>query len=818
MKSRKSRKSKLSIKLKKEKTVVSNRKNKIYLNQEPPREDEQFTDDLFPPNENSLLGKDTTGKYSPQIEKQKNKIFPSEIEWSRSKKIFAQPQLFEGEISTKNISTGIITNSYFLSAVDALCKYPYLISKIFLTKEYNKEKCFFELLLYIDGEFQIVFLDDYFPCIKGTSVPYFTKTTTFELWFILLEKAWAKVKGGYGNIIVGNPSEVFRFLTGFCSEQINNSLLDNKSYITVIKNSYESNEVMCFSTKNEEEVEQMGLIKDHNYILSNIVEIKDKNNEDLILCKLRNPILSEVNWKGEWNEQSDNWTDEVNNQINEDILETDKNEFFITINDLLKYFYRTDICHILFNAYSKVFDFNETTILNEPQIFNIYLENKGKVSISITENNWRFHKELKNYSHPTSLVLVEYDPQNIKITNIYTDFETDKDIEKTLVLNEGFYFLWVFKYFLNEEIEKNKNMKIKILSESQLNIRHLGSDKKFGIIKQIIYEETKTEKEKENLLNDSEVFHFITNEFKVSGLAFRLSINPLSTCYQKWAIDSSDTKDFTIISPLLNPQTQFEVYLEENNYIMIIAIRNKKYGQFTFNTKIDAEEFESSSKAESGIKSLKDFENYFTKDKSNLELITNKETGTLEELSKKEEYPTKDHGKIFAEKYKKKCKLIEQVVEMDEEENDKDKKLRWVKIKKDNGVYLGEADQNLPQGRGCFVYNGSNNGEGLKWIGYFDKGEKGGFGKLYNDEGRLIYEGEYKNGLRNGEGTYYYAQGLRYEGEFVNGLREGNGVFYWEDGTRWEGPFKNNEMNGEGKYYDKEESYPCTYKDGEIIL
>ena len=100
---------------------------------------------------------------------------------------------------------------------------------------------------------------------------------------------------------------------------------------------------------------------------------------------------------------------------------------------------------------------------------------------------------------------------------------------------------------------------------------------------------------------------------------------------------------------------------------------------------------------------------------------------------------------------------------------------------------------------------------------YFDKGEKGGFGKLYNDEGRLIYEGEYKNGLRNGEGTYYYAQGLRYEGDFVNGLREGNGVFYWEDGTRWEGPFKNNEMNGEGKFYDKEESYPCIYKDGEIV-
>ena len=154
---------------------------------------------------------------------------------------------------------------------------------------------------------------------------------------------------------------------------------------------------------------------------------------------------------------------------------------------------------------------------------------------------------------------------------------------------------------------------------------------------------------------------------------------------------------------------------------------------------------------------------------------------------------------------------------MEKDENlEKNKNLRWVKIKKDNGVYLGEADQNIPQGRGCFIYNGKDNEE-LKWIGYFDKGDKSNFGKLYNEEGRLIYEGEYKNGLRNGEGTYYYARGLRYEGQFVNGLREGHGVFYWEDGTRWEGPFKNNEMEGEGQYYDKVESFPVEYKNGEIV-
>ena len=809
--------------VKKENLEESHKNYKIYNNQEYPKLDEQFTDNLFPPDENSLIGQDTTGKYPVGIELQKKKIILSQIEWKRSKKISAEPHLFEGEISTKNISTGIITNSFFLSAVDALCKYPNLISRIFLTKEYDKEKCFFELLLFIDGEFQIVYLDDYFPCVKDTSVPYFTKSTTFELWFMLLEKAWAKVRGGYGNILVGNPSEVFRFLTGFCAEQINHRIIDDKNYINLLKKYYENKGVLCFSSINEEELEQMGLVRDHNYVLVDIVEIKDKDNKDVLLCKLKNPVLSDNNWKGDWSDESDFWTDEINNQINEEILETKNNEFFININDLLKYFYRTDICHIIFNGYSKIFDFNsnEKTNLDEPHIFNFYLENKGKVSISVSEKNWKYHKELKIYSHPTSLVLVEYEPDNLNIKNIYTSFETDKDIELTLLLNEGFYFLWVFKYFLNEEENRNKNMKIKLLSESQFNTKYLGPDNNFQIIQQIIYQQTKQEKEKENLIKDSEIFHYIhyiTNEFKDSGLAYRMAINPLSNTYQRWEIDSSGTKGFTIISPKLNPKEPFPLYLEVYNYTMIIAIRNIKYGKFIFNTNIEAEEYDDESlKVEKIEKTLKNFENFFTKDKNNLEQITTKEIGSFEEMSKPEEYPIVDHGRIFADKYKKKSKLLEQVIEMEQEEKNEKKQLRWAKIKKQNGTYLGEAEQNLPQGRGCFIYKGNEEGEGLQWIGYFDNGEKGNYGKLYNEEGKLIYEGEYKNGIRNGEGTYYYARGLRYEGEFVNGFREGNGVFYWEDGTRWEGPFKNNEMNGEGEYNDKEESFPVTYKNGEIV-
>ena len=112
-----------------------------------------------------------------------------------------------------------------------------------------------------------------------------------------------------------------------------------------------------------------------------------------------------------------------------------------------------------------------------------------------------------------------------------------------------------------------------------------------------------------------------------------------------------------------------------------------------------------------------------------------------------------------------------------------------------------------------FIFNKG----GLQWIGYFYDGVKGDQGRLFDRKGNLLYEGDYKNGIRNGNGTFYYPDGSKYEGEFVNGLREGKGVFSWNDGTYWDGTFKNNEMDGTGNFFDGEEAYEVTYKEGDLV-
>ena len=64
----------------------------------------------------------------------------------------------------------------------------------------------------------------------------------------------------------------------------------------------------------------------------------------------------------------------------------------------------------------------------------------------------------------------------------------------------------------------------------------------------------------------------------------------------------------------------------------------------------------------------------------------------------------------------------------------------------------------------------------------------------YPDGGK--YEGEFKDGLLNGQGTLTFPDGLKYEGEFKDGEEHGQGTVTLPDGTKYEGEFKDGEIIG----------------------
>ncbi len=90
----------------------------------------------------------------------------------------------------------------------------------------------------------------------------------------------------------------------------------------------------------------------------------------------------------------------------------------------------------------------------------------------------------------------------------------------------------------------------------------------------------------------------------------------------------------------------------------------------------------------------------------------------------------------------------------------------------------------------------------------------------------LYFEGNYKDGERDGEGKEYYPWEnennkpcLKYEGNFKNGAYSGKGILYFEDGTLWyEGEFRNGKYDGKGILYDEQGNvlHEGKFKDGEV--
>ena len=63
----------------------------------------------------------------------------------------------------------------------------------------------------------------------------------------------------------------------------------------------------------------------------------------------------------------------------------------------------------------------------------------------------------------------------------------------------------------------------------------------------------------------------------------------------------------------------------------------------------------------------------------------------------------------------------------------------------------------------------TNNTKTQRYEGQLKNGKRNGYGKVYSAYGRLIFEGEFEDGKRNGYGKTYFADGSSsqyYEGEW----------------------------------------------------
>jgi hypothetical protein len=111
------------------------------------------------------------------------------------------------------------------------------------------------------------------------------------------------------------------------------------------------------------------------------------------------------------------------------------------------------------------------------------------------------------------------------------------------------------------------------------------------------------------------------------------------------------------------------------------------------------------------------------------------------------------------------------------------------------GYYSGPIINFRPNGEGYFRQE-----NGLSYTGTFKHGIPHGKGTSVGIAG--IYDGDFIEGLEDGNGIYKSSTGEIYIGEFKHGERNGYGVLKFRNGDIWKGSWINGRADNEDKEPD----------------
>ena len=120
--------------------------------------------------------------------------------------------------------------------------------------------------------------------------------------------------------------------------------------------------------------------------------------------------------------------------------------------------------------------------------------------------------------------------------------------------------------------------------------------------------------------------------------------------------------------------------------------------------------------------------------------------------------------------------------------------MKW----EDGSKYKGLWKDGVRSGRGFF----KNGDKSVVYEGDWSNDMRNGQGT--QEEDKDTYEGQWKDNKRHGMGTQYYGNGGVYEGNWNEGQYHGTGTLVYAEGETYEGEWKNGVRHGEGVYIKTE--------------
>ena len=557
-----------------------------WKNQLAERVSDSFIDQLFPPITESLLDKKIKTSHV-------EKITIHEVNWKKLVDIYPNTSftIFPEDNEHSPLTINYLENkgylfeqyTHFYHAVSLLInRFPKIIPQLFKTKNFNLEG-YYELYMYTNGEFKIVIIDDYFPIVKGTNSLRFAKPNDTEIWLLLLEKAFAKVHGGYASLLASNMALVLQTFTGFPIERINVFDMDIEDTENVIRMNKNDNIISCIPS---DKGISFGLVRYNAYEVIELFDIRSKDNEgnevDIKLLKMRN-MTNASKYKGEWNNNSELFTEDVKVVI--DFKPDEQHQtLFMPIEVFYEYFNVMHILTPMFNVNTKSIyitnAINDEDKIKRPQCFNMYLPQNTKVSFTAVITNKELSLETTSYSldlanyhkiHPFTLCICKYDPERQSFDNFEGCFRSEATCEMARSLSEGYYVIWSYLNMNNCSLPLPTGYHIKISSDSEMkfNLRLQTADYKFNLIKEMMYSGVLQYQGVH--MKENEIYTMSDSFYNFSGLGLKVVVNPFKHCYQRWMF-KPEMDNMTLLFPY-EMTKQLEIEVKPQNHWIVLAMR-----------------------------------------------------------------------------------------------------------------------------------------------------------------------------------------------------------------------------------------------------
>lgn len=147
----------------------------------------------------------------------------SSYTWKRPNDICQDPKFVIDTYSRFNAKQGNLGDCWFVSAISTLTLHQKFLNRV-ISSDNSFEKEFYAGIFHFRfwhfGEWVDVVVDDRLPT-HGKHLVYLHSKNDNEFWSALLEKAYAKLKGGYQHLDGGESSNAFQCFTGGIIESYN---------------------------------------------------------------------------------------------------------------------------------------------------------------------------------------------------------------------------------------------------------------------------------------------------------------------------------------------------------------------------------------------------------------------------------------------------------------------------------------------------------------------------------------------------------------------------------------------------------------------